>query len=214
MSHVTQAENFNQRVQLDLLFVGDFIILHLCDECTRFSMAEIIDSKDPTDILPAIKRAWIKYFGVPQLFVSDSEGALSSEEAAIWAERLGTSFKLLPKNTHATTVERHHETLRQLIHRIAAQLKLEGLPVNMQDVVSEAVVAKNSLLVINGVTPYTAVLGRTPNLLGEYEKASISALADDVGGVTSKHASRLREIAISSIIEHTSKERVQRAQAS
>ena len=31
MSHITQAENFNQRVQLDLLFVGDFIILHLCD---------------------------------------------------------------------------------------------------------------------------------------------------------------------------------------
>ena len=102
---------------------------------------------------------WVKIFGVPKLIVSDSEGALGSEEAAIWAERLGTSFKLLPRGSHANIVERHHETLRQLIHRIQAQLRNEGITVSIHDVVSEAIMAKNSLLVINGYTPYQAVLG-------------------------------------------------------
>jgi len=94
------------------------------------------------------------------------------------------------------------------------QCKLEGLNIGIEDIVSEAVVAKNSMLVINGVTPYTAVLGRSPNLLGEYEKPSVSSLADTVGGELSKHVSRVREIAISSMVEHSSKERIKRAQES
>jgi hypothetical protein len=93
-------------------------------------------------------------------------------------------------------VERHHETLRQLIHRIQAQLKSEGIIVSIHDVVSEAIMAKNSLLVINGYTPYQAVLGRTPNLLLESESPGISQLADNLGGKESKHASRLREVAV------------------
>ena len=157
---------------------------------------------------------WLKIFGVPKLIVSDSEGALGSEEAAIWAERLGTSFKLLPRNSHANIVERHHETLRQLIHRIQAQLKNEGITVSIHDVVSEAIMAKNSLLVINGYTPYQAVLGRTPNLLLENESPGISQLADNLGGKESKHASRLREVAVMSMLEGSAKERIARAQKS
>ena len=214
MSHLNQSEAFNERVQVDILYVDEWIIVHLCDECTRFSMAEIINSREPADILQSIRNSWIKYFGVPKLLVSDSEGGLCSEEAGIWAERLHTSFKLLPRGSHATVVERHHETLRQLIHRIAAQCKSENISVSMVDIVADAVITKNSLLTINGVTPYTAVLGYVPNLLGEYERPNISADADNVGGTHSKYASRLREIAIASIIEHSAKERIKRAQSS
>ena len=214
MSHVSQAQQFNEKVQLDLLFAGDEVILHLCDECTRFSVAELIKSRETSDILGAIKNSWIKYFNVPQLLVSDSEGALGSEEAAIWAERLGTSFKLLPRGAHATIVERHHETLRQLIHRISSQLKAERLSVNMTDIVAEAVRAKNSLLVINGFTPFQAVLGRTPNLLGESENPTVSMTADWVGGADSKHSTRLREIAVTAMVEGSAQERIKRAQTS
>jgi hypothetical protein len=57
---------------------------------------------------------WLKIFGVPKLIVSDSEGALGSEEAAIWAERLGTSFKLLPRGItckHCGTSSRNTQTV-------------------------------------------------------------------------------------------------------
>ena len=210
-AHLTQALGFNERAQLDLLFIEGHTILHIVDECTKFSMAEIILNREPTEVLSAIKRAWIRPFGIPKLFISDGEGALGSEEASIWAERLGTSFKMLPRGAHATVVERHHETLRQLIHRISSQLRTEGLTVPMSDVISEAILAKNSLLVINGYTPYEAVLGRNPQLLLEYERPSVSQLADDIGGKESKHASRLREIAVASMIEGTAKERINRA---
>ena len=52
---------------------------------------------------------WIKYFGTPKLIVSDQEGGLVSEEAAVWSERFGTSFKFKAKGSHAHIVERHHE---------------------------------------------------------------------------------------------------------
>ena len=165
MSHLTQASGFNERVQLDLLFIDTYIIVHLCDEATRFSMAEVIKTKEPTDILSGIKKAWVRVFGVPQLFISDSEGALGSEEASIWAERLGNSFKLLPKGSHATIVERHHETLRQLIHRIASQLKRENIVMSMEDICAEALVAKNCLLVINGVAPLHCSFGEVAQSL-------------------------------------------------
>jgi hypothetical protein len=214
MSHLTQAAGFNERVQLDLLFIDTYILVHLCDEATRFSMAEVIKTKEPCDILSGIKKAWVRVFGVPQIFISDSEGALGSEEASIWAERLGTSFKLLPKGSHATIVERHHETLRQLIHRISSQLKRENIVMSMDDICAEALVAKNCLLVINGVAPYTAVLGKLPNLLGEFERPPVSMLADDVGGSLSKHTSRLREVAIQQMVEGSAQERIKRAQTS
>ena len=213
-TQVTQAEAFNDRVQMDLLYVGEAVIVHLCDEATRFSVADIVKNREPAEILSCIKRSWVKYFGVPKLFVSDSEGALGSEEAAIWAERLDTSFKLLPRNSHATTVERHHETLRQLIHKISEQCRSEGLTISLEDIVSEATVAKNSLLTINGFTPFTAVLGRTPNILPEHERPTVSTLADNVGGQCSKHATRLREIAVASMLEHSAKERIERAKTS
>jgi hypothetical protein len=51
MSHVTQSQGFNERIQIDLLFVESHIILHACDECTRFSLAEVILSKEPSENL-------------------------------------------------------------------------------------------------------------------------------------------------------------------
>ena len=106
-------------------------------------------------------------FGGPQSLLSDQEGGIASEQAAVWAEKWSISLRLRAKGQHATTVERHHEILRQHVHRILAQTRLEGLIVSVEDVIAEATFAKNALLQCNGATPYVALLGRHPNILSE-----------------------------------------------
>ena len=54
-------------------------------------------------------------------------------------------------------VERHHELLRRIILRLEAQLAEEGCNVPMPVIVSEALLAKNSVTTVAGQTPYRAL---------------------------------------------------------
>ncbi len=128
-----------------------------------------------------------------------------SEEAAVWSERWGTSFRFKPKGSHAHIVERHHDILRTQIHKILGQARAEKLELDSDRLVAEAVYAKNIMTSIHGVSPYVAVYGRYPAILGEMENAGLSKIDDSQG--THRHVSRLRELAMASIIEGVSQDR-------
>lgn len=137
------STSFNEVVQVDLLFVEDKILLHCIDEATRFSISKSIPDKRTATIIDALTVAWFEYFGPPQQIISDQEGALVSEEASVWSERWGTSFRFKPKGSHASIVERHHQILREQLHRILAQARIEKLELNFHRLLAEAVYAKN-----------------------------------------------------------------------
>ena len=99
------SQEFNQAVQCDLLFWGQAVILHLIDECTRWSSAQVILSKKVCDMLPAIVSPWFRFFGPLQVMYSEHEGALRSEEASIMFERWACSIKPKPVGSHAYQVE-------------------------------------------------------------------------------------------------------------
>lgn len=100
------------------------------------------------------------------------------------------------------------------MHKIQSQLQSENIAgVDLGEILSEAVFAKNTFLNIHGATPYQAVIGRQPRLLHDFESTSLSAIHDDQNGSTghSKHAIRLREVAVQSIIEGVAADRAKRA---
>ena len=107
------STDFNIAVELDLLFIGSLIVLHMVDTCIRWSAAKIIASKAAIHMLPAIVDIWFRLFGPPKVLISDHESALCSEEAAIWIERWGTSFSPKPVGSHATSFEGNIGTLRR-----------------------------------------------------------------------------------------------------
>lgn len=202
---------FNASVQCDLLFWGTVVILHMCDECTRFSMAEQVAGKKASDLLPTIASMWFRIFGPPQTLVADHEGSLCGEEGAIFCERWHTSFKPKPKGSHAYVVERHNSLLRSVLDKIKAQCLLESLQVSDSEIIAEAVYAKNIMIQVHGESPYKAVLGRQPAALAEFENATMSSIADDTGGQHSRHANRLREVAVQSMVEGSAQARLSRA---
>lgn len=135
-----------------------------------------------------------------------------SEESAVWSERWGTSFRFKPKGSHASIVERHHQIFRDQIHKILAQSRLEKISLDPQRMLAEAIYAKNIMTSVHGVSPYVALYGRYPSILKEMEDSGLSQVDDSKG--THKHATRLRELALASIIEGVSQDRLKRAEKS
>ena len=202
---------FNYMVQIDLLFWQDAIVLHMLDTCIKWSSAAIIAGKKPADILPALAKLWFRVFGAPKVIVSDHEGALCGEESSVFLERWGVSLHPKPVGSHAYQVERHNALLRHQLDAVKAQTTLEGLSVSDDDILSESLFAKNTMLQIHGTSPYKALLGRVPEVLREFENPGLSMLSDNLGGDTSRHITRLREISIQQIIEGTAQDRLKRA---
>ena len=216
MTTTRTVDKFGQSVQVDLLFVEEYIVLHMIDEAIRWTATALIPDRQTQTILSAITLAWIKLYGPMQTLVSDQEGALASEEGAVWAERWKINLLLKAKSQHAQVVERHHAILRDHLHKILAQLRSEKLLVSFQDVLSEATFVKNAMLTISGTTPYVALLGRFPQVLSEFEAQGQSALTDEDGGIlgASRHSVRLRELAVIAITQSQAQHRMQQAERS
>ena len=205
------STEFNMVVQVDLVFLGKLIVLHIIDEATRFSGGAIVKDKSAASLLVALARSWFRVFGAPTTLLSDHESALCGEEAAIFFERWHVVFRPKPVGTHAYVVERHNAILRTAYHHIRSQLELQQLVVDDEDLISEIFFSKNCMLQVYGKSPYQAVIGRTPPALQEFEQQPISAVDDQLGGRVSQNTSRLRELALQSIVEGTAQDRAKRA---
>ena len=210
------STRLNECIQVDLLFVADGILCHCIDEATRFTVAGVIPDRTTSTIIDFLTTNWFRYLGVPKVVLSDQEGALCSEESAVWAERQGFALRLRPKGSHAAIVERHHEILRVQINKIKAQCVEENIPMPLSHIVSEAVFAKNALTCIGGHSPFEAVFGIAPRFMLELEEMGQSALTDSDGGIvgSSRHSVRLREIALEAIVSATAQARIRRAEES
>ena len=107
---------------------------------------------------------------------------MSGDEAAVFLERHKCHRKLKATDLHAHMVERHHEALRDLFHKISDQTAAEGVRVTPDNVISEASYAKNVLVNIGGHSPHEAVFGTRPHLLlPDRDETNVSCLDDSTG---------------------------------
>ena len=127
---------FNNTMQVDLLFIEIMVVLRIICERIRWSAGMVIDGTTPGHIFPALAFVWFRVYGPPEVVISDKEGALLSEEASVFFERYGCTVRPRPVGAHATTVERHHETIHQTF-RVKAQLQTEGLMVDDKEIVGK-----------------------------------------------------------------------------
>ena len=84
------------------------------------------------------------------------------------------------------------------------QATAEGMRCDFESILAESVLAKNCLVSIGSRTPYEAVYGRTPPLLGTLE-------ANPATSPDERDEGRLRELAVQSMVDATAKARLQRA---
>ena len=214
MTSVTLHTKFNDAVQIDLLFHGKHIILHMVDCAIRWAVAEEIASKSASDLLECIVLRWITPYGPPLTFIADGESGLRTDDVARGLSLHNSSLTIRAKGQHATIVEKRNDLLRQQLLRIDTQLRDEGLldstPLRMR--LASAVLATNSLLSINGSSPYQSLYGRTPNVLPDTDL--VAAASNDRDGslpMSVRCAHRLRELSVQAVVEGTAKARIDRA---
>ena len=106
------STRFNETVQVDLLFHKKFVMLHLIDECTRWTVAVLIPNQEQSTVMEAMKKHWFKLYGYPESIISDQEGAIKDHETGAHLESHSCKLLLRAKGQRANLVERHHELLR------------------------------------------------------------------------------------------------------
>ena len=59
-------DHFNQKVDIDLVFIHKHIILSTLDRCTRWHAAVDVDDKEETALMVAVAMAWAATHGPPE----------------------------------------------------------------------------------------------------------------------------------------------------
>ena len=146
--------------------------------------------------------------------MSDHEGGLTSDEGAAWAEKWNINLRLTAKGSHAWLIERHHQVLRDVLHKIETQALTESLSIDRETLLSEGLHVKNIMTSVGGHTAHEAVLGQAPRLLFDIEEGPASDDATALSPGVGRHTARLREIAVTAMAAATAQARITRAETS
>lgn len=205
-------EEFNDTVQHDLFFIRTHPVMHLIDSCIRWTRAGFIADKESGTLMRSLYKLWLSLYGGPRVLESDQESGLITDAAKQMLQRWNTQLVQKGVNEHVRMLEKHHDILRQQFLKLEAQIKEEGLNIDSDMIMDEAVFAKNALFQVGNVSPYQCLHGRTPTVLPDHNMSD-AFLDDSVGGPAgySRGRHRVRELAVQTCIEHTAKERAQRA---
>ncbi len=101
--------------------------------------------------------------------------------------------------------------MRDVIHQIVAQLRIENIRFHVKCIISEAAFATNALPSASNVTPYNALYGRIPPMLPSLEMFDYDQEYRLPCPGAIRHCHRLRELAIQMMVEGTARERPRRA---
>ena len=202
---------FNLEVEGDLMFCRingvQRIVLVLVDRGVRWTATRVIESKSTPSLLDALDQSWIAVFGPMGVLVFDGETGLNDEEATTYFQLRGIEKRTAAPNQHTRIADRKIAVLRDTVHKLNTQLVNDGVNIPFVRLVAEATFSLNALTSINGLSPYTAVLGRVPAMLPCDE----TLLSDRNASDASRHSFRLRELAVQAIAEGTARERMKRA---
>ena len=200
---------FNSLVALDLkTYIKDKVyILHMIDECTRYSAACVIFSKQQEEIVKKVLHIWIRYFGAPRCLLSDNGGEFSNESVREMCEKFNMVNKTTPGESPWSNgvVERHNAILMEAVNKT-----MEDTGCDLETALSWSISAKNSLSNVSGYSPNQLVFGKNPNFP--------SILNDDIPALESCSTSEVVRRTLNAIhcarnafVSSESSERVRRA---
>jgi len=128
------ADEFNHEVEADLIFMYSFTILHFIDRCTRWHAAAIIPDPTTETLIATLDKEWVSVHGAMKELIMDQETGISNPMKSAREQNQGKAYfdakaiKYVPraKEQHIGHIDRRGALLRDTIHRVVEQCKLEG----------------------------------------------------------------------------------------
>ena len=156
------AKEFNEKVAIDLKVWKGGYILYMIDMFSRLTQAAFITRKTPEQVVNGIMEKWVAHYGVPGAILNDNGGEfVNSELQAVKSE-----LSIIDLTTGAESpwmnglCEKNHHTMDNILERIDADKPNLSIDTKL----AWAAMAKNSLLMVYGYSPFQLVFGKNPNL--------------------------------------------------
>ena len=157
------AKDTNETVAMDLkkLKNGKHI-LYIIDAFSRFTVAKIIPRKKPEEVIDALMEKWVSIFGTPTKFLTDNGGEFSNEEMVLVTNKLNIYHNTTGAESpwQNGLCEKNHAT----VDNILEALEKDYPRIPLETLLLWACVAKNSLLMVQGFSPYQLMFGKNPKL--------------------------------------------------
>ena len=203
------ARQFNDVVAMDLIVMKHGVyILHIIDLFTRYSVACVRTSKRPNQIIDAIMKTWVSYFGTPRKFLADNGGEFSNAEYREMCESLNIDMmKTAAESPWSNGVcERHNAVIKESVLKTVEESNCQ-----LATAVAWAVSAKNSLHGHLGYSPNTLVFGKNPNFPSVTTDKLPALQTDQTTSVTVEENLKAMRAARENYVKAESSNRIKRA---
>lgn len=202
---------FNQEVEGDIVFSRhqgrQKMFLHLVDRAVRWCSTIELEEKTTEKLLDAIDTCWVMIFGPMKTLIVDGELGLDNESSTWYFQVRGIQKRTAAVGQHPRVADRRVQILRSSIHKISSQLSEEGIAMPFKRILAEATFVINTISSVAGVSPYVAVMGRSPALMPELgPRDPVNDDRNDACPI--QHAAKIRELAVQTITEQTARERL------
>ena len=160
------ARSFNEVVAMDLKkWKNGLKIVYLIEIFTRYTLAQLVPSKDPEVNIDKVMLMWIgSDLGAPEKFLAENRGEFANEKYKGMCENLNIQvWNTVGQSPWQNGLwERNHAVVDRCLEKI-----LEDNPDKPIDMaLAWAVNAKNSLQMWLGYSSYQLVFGQNPNIPG------------------------------------------------
>ena len=131
----------------------------MIDHLTKYSTAKILHNKSGKSVVEAILLKWISVFGPSQNILSDNGKEFVNLDFNEMCDLLDIKHRTTPSYSPISSglVERHNGILAKMTQKLK-----EGLKISNEVALSWALQAKNSLMNVDGFSPYQQVFGFNP----------------------------------------------------
>ena len=136
-------------------------VLPLTDHGTRYSVGVRIPSKENYDIISAIFKHWITYFGTSGSIWTDNGREFNNQSFWDMAQNLNIIVRTTPAESSWSNGlnERHNGILGEIVKKT-----LKDIHCSFVIALAWAISAKNTLHSVHRFSPNQLVFGRNPNL--------------------------------------------------
>lgn len=164
VSFGSEHVRFNERILMDVMYLGNSPVLHIVDDGTKFSAARFLPDMSTQTIWETLMQCWASiYTGLPNRILVDQGSNMGKSEPFIsLAARANVEVQFTGTEAHSSlgAGERYHEPLRTVMRK----LNLDFPGVNKSLLLQMAVKAANDTLGPEGLVPSSLVFGELPRI--------------------------------------------------
>jgi len=201
------ASFFNDAVAMDLITINGKYILHLIDLFSRYSAACVRSSKRQEEIVDAIMKIWISYFGKPRKFLADNGGEFANTSYTDMCTSLDIELmKTAAESPWSNgTCERHNGILK-----ISILKTMEESGCSIESATAWATSSKNTLSNNDGYSANILVFGRNPSFPSVLSDKLPALTAENLACTVEENLCAMRS-ARKAFVEAESSEKLKRA---